>query len=149
MTIEIQMHVDEAFASSVYTPGSERTNPVTGGRFIQGFDPIVPQTRRATRALEARAWFEAHKPADAPLLPLTQGERESLKVGGLAYLVSLFARSLAYRDYQIHGHPHFDTYACGCFASGLLPPHVQNDSVLLERFPPAELKGLGGGLICR
>jgi hypothetical protein len=52
------------------THGSRYENPVTGGRFIYGIEPIEPQKEAAYRALLAREWFALNGPADAPQLPI-------------------------------------------------------------------------------
>jgi hypothetical protein len=127
----------------------ERTNPVTGGRFVPGLDPIGTQKREAIMALKARDWFETQRPPDAPKLPLTYWDREDLKVDGIRYIVSLFARSLAMRDYHTDGHPHFEEYTRGVMASGMAPEWVSKDPDLLRRYPPKHLRGLGGGCIWR
>src|SRR5262249_59337690 len=46
-----------------------RTNPVTGGRWVRGLDPIKRQKQDAYRALKAREWFAVTAPHDAPPLP--------------------------------------------------------------------------------
>lgn len=113
-------------------------------------DPVEEHKVRAQRARLAQLRFASHKPCDAPELPLTQQEREYLKGGSaLDYVVSLFARSLAYRDYVIKGHPDFDDYVCGVMASKDTPDWIRQDPTMLRRFPPEALPGLGGGLIYR
>jgi hypothetical protein len=125
-----------------------RTNPVTGGRFMRGLDPLGEQLRLAESVLLARDWFERQRPADAPPFPLTDADRQRIKVDGVAYIVSLFARSLAMRDYEIGGHPEFEEYARGVMAAtDLIPDCLANDSVLLKRYPPTPLAGLGAGLV--
>jgi hypothetical protein len=54
-----------------------RTNPVTGGRFMRGLDPLREQLRLAENVLLARDWFDRQRPAGAPSFPLTQADRES------------------------------------------------------------------------
>jgi hypothetical protein len=112
-------------------------------------DPIAPQKRMARAALLAREHFALNGPPDAPLLPLSQGDREDLKRGrgGLAILVSLYARSLESRKYDLEEHPTFFDYACGVMASehnGY--PGLKEDQELRKRFPPRHLAGLGPGL---
>jgi hypothetical protein len=105
-----------------------RTNPVTGGRFMRGLDPLREQLRLAENVLLARDWFERQRPADAPPFPLTDADRERIKVDGVAYIVSLFARSLAMRDYEISEHPEFEEYARGVMAAtDLIPDYLAND----------------------
>ncbi len=125
-----------------------RTNPVTGGRFMRGLDPLGEQLRLAENVLLVRDWFESQRPADAPSFPLTSADRERIKVDGVAYIVSLFARSLAMRDYNIGEHPEFEEYARGVMAAtDLIPDCLANDPVLLEQYPPTPLAGLSAGLV--
>src|SRR5580692_1300817 len=113
--------VDRLFREAHLPRGSVCENPVTGSKFVPGFDPIKPQKERAERALRARDWFAHHAPADAPPLPLCYGDREDLKTGGLPHIVAWLARSLATRDFVTDGHPLFDDYACGVMASDFSP----------------------------
>jgi hypothetical protein len=152
MKNDIESQVDDLFATApdrFAEFGEFRENPVTGGSFVAGLEPIRPQKLRAQRALEARAWFAAQKPDDAPELPLTYNDRESLKVNGLPYIVSLFARSLAYRDYRTEGHPKFDEYARGVMAWSGTPDWIREDTQLLGRYPPEPLNEMASGLIWR
>ena len=149
MSCMLTRHVDNLFGTAKFENGTVRTNPVTAGHYLYGQDDIGCQKEKAVRALQARADFELHKPADAPDFPLTYPEREALKVDGVDYLVSLFARSVAWGRYAVGHHPDFHVFARGAMASGLLPALVANDSGLLLAFPPKGLPGLGGGLIWR
>jgi hypothetical protein len=149
MKTDIKSQVDHLFATAPDRSAKLRENPVTGGSFVAGLEPIRQQKLGAQRALEARAWFAAQKPDDAPELPLTYDDRESLKVNGLPYIVSLFARSLAHRDYRTEGHPKFDEYARGVMASDMTPEWIREDKQLLRRYTPKPLDGMGGGLIWR
>ena len=124
------------------------TNPVTGGGFIRGLDPVGPEKRIAQRALRAREWFAEHGPPDLPPLPLSLCERDVLKSGGplLHYILSCYSRSVADLDYAIEEHPGFNDYAGGVMASDNAPPFVKKDEELRRRFPPRVLPGLGAGL---
>jgi hypothetical protein len=124
-----------------------RRNPVTGGHFHRSLDPLAPQIRIASKALEARDWFASQRPPDATELPLTSDERERIKVEGVGYIVALLARPLAMRDYEIKGHPRFPEYARGVMASPFTPDFIRNNPQLLREYPPTPLPGLGGGLI--
>src|SRR4029434_11265425 len=90
----------------------------------------------AVNALKARDW------SGVPDLPLTHHDRELKKgKGGVDYIKSLFARSLAYRDYRTEGHPMFDEYARGVMASDMIPEWlreewIREDAELLGRYPP-------------
>jgi hypothetical protein len=85
-------------------------------------------------------------PTDAPPLPLSYGEREHLKAGGLAHIVAWYARSLAAEDYDYRNHPSFEDYACGVMASPYAPDFITQDEELKRRFPPRPLDRLGAGL---
>ena len=147
MTKNFKAQVDLLFKDAPDRREEIRENPVTGGRFVAGLDPVRPQKLIAQRALAAREWFDAHKPDDLPELPLKQVDREHMKGGGQLCILSVFARSLANRDYRTEGHPHFDEYARGVMASSLTPPFIQEDAHLLERYPPEPLNGMGPGLM--
>ena len=113
MSSKFKDQVDLLFKNAPDRHYETRENPVTGGRFVPELDPIRPQKLKAHRALEAREWFAAQKPPDAPDLPLNYGDREDVRWQGegLFYLVGAFARSLHGRDFRIEGHPDFDTFA--------------------------------------
>jgi len=145
----IAAQVDLMFKEAADRNETVRTNPVTGSRWVRGHDPIKPQKQAACRALMAREWFALNAPPDAPPLPLSYGERESLKSGGLPHILAWFARSLAWREYDFDGHPHFDDYARGVLASSYAPDFIRSDQHLRQRFAPAPLNGLGPGLVWR
>jgi len=119
-----------------------RRNPVTGSQWVSGVDPIAPQKLAANRAHAARAWFAKTGPQDAPPLPLSYGEREALKAGGLPHIVAWYARSLEALDYDVEGHPLFDDYARGVLASPYAPDFITQDQILKRRNPPQQLRGL-------
>jgi hypothetical protein len=146
MTTKVIHRVEELFENALDRSAEVRENPVTGGTFIAGLDPLRPQKIKAQAALDAREWFAAHKPDDAPELPIRQVDREDLKVEGLPYIVSVFARSLADRNYQTDRHPKFDEYARGVMASDMTPDFIRNDAQLIRRYPPVPLGGMGPGL---
>jgi hypothetical protein len=143
----IEAQVDHLFRNAPDRFEEIRRNPVTGGRWVRGDDPIGPQKRAACRALRARAWFAQNGPKDAPPFPLGYHDREDLKCGGhpLRHLVAWFARSLAFRDYAYEGHPSFDDFACGVLASPDAPWFIKEDQALTKRYPPRTLPGLGSG----
>ena len=144
--MDYKAEVDRIFRVAHLPRGSVCENPVSGGKFVPGTDPMGPQKKRARLALEARDWFADHGPPDAPPLPLTYGDREDLKVGGLPHIVAWFARSLEARAYDYHEHPSFDDYARGVLASPYAPEFITRDQQLQGRFPPRHLPGLGPGL---
>jgi hypothetical protein len=149
MRPKIKVQANLLFKNAPDRSAEVRENPVTGGRFVAGVDPVRPQKLKAQSALEARESFKAQKSDDAPDLPLTYAERERSKVDGLPYIVSLFARSLACRDYEMEGHPSFDVYARGVMASDMTPMFIREDAQLLRRYPPVPLNGMGPGLMWR
>ena len=126
-------------------------NPVTGGRFVKGEtdeDSIAYQKLEAEKALLAREWFAIYGPPDAAPLPLTQLDWDDMRHStGLTVLIGFYARSLAFRDWQIRKHPLFDD-----FASGLLdlPDFGLHASVartrgLFKRYPRRALIGMTHG----
>lgn len=149
MSSKFKDQVDLLFKNAPDRHYETRENPVTGGRFVPELDPIRPQKLKAQRALEAREWFAAQKPPDAPDLPLNYGDREDVRWQGegLFYLVGAFARSLHGRDFRIEGHPDFDTFARGVMASGSTPDFVRSDPQLLRRYPPRSLNALNRALV--
>jgi hypothetical protein len=123
-------------------------NPVTGGGFVWGIDPIEPQKKAAIEALRAREWFAVNGPPDAPPLPLTQNDVEDYRnARGLTGLVGFYARSL-YRQgcgrqrYDVHTHPSFYDFACGLMAINTGLWRIEKDQSLQNRFPPRRLKGM-------
>ena len=92
-------------------------NPVTGGCFVWGLDPIALQKKEAVIALRAREWFAANGPAGAPPLPLSDNEIEDYRnARGLKGVIGFYARSLASQDYDVRKHPSFDNFARGLMA---------------------------------
>jgi hypothetical protein len=145
----LKQEVDRLFAQAPDRHASIRRNPVTGGRWLRGVDSIVPQKRRAERALLARQ--RAGLPPGIEL-PLTQEEWERMRWQGApkARLVGFYARSLAHNDWFMEDHPSFSTYASGLLAS----PHAAqvglfDNLALAAAYPPRELPGLDAGLIYR
>jgi hypothetical protein len=147
MKNDIESQVDDLFATApdrFAEFGEFRENPVTGGGFVAGFDPIGLEKLAAQRALEAREWFAAQKPDDAPQLPLSAVDCDAIKwASPLKYIVSNFASSLRSRDYRTEGHPTFDEYARGVLASSRTPNWIRGDKQLLRRYPPEGLDELG------
>ena len=123
-----------------------RRNSITGGLWVPGEDSIEEQVDAAIRAYKARVYFASHGPSDCQPLPLSYNEREEIKLrGGLSYIVALYARSLAARDYLLDGHPDFDTYASGLLAiPNLKRLFLWTEPALATRYPPCLLPGLDG-----
>ncbi len=144
----IGREVERLFSENPGSHGGHYENPVTGGRFIYGVDPIEPQKQEAYRALLARELFAVNGPADAPQLPITYEQREYLKwcTGRpLDYVVAQFAGSLLTQD--VTEHPSFSEFARGLLwdhdngGSGL-PLSAEGLAELKRRFPPRQLEGL-------
>jgi hypothetical protein len=138
----IQKEVDRLFKEAT----DRNRNPVTEEGWLMGVDPMAPQKKKACRALFAREWLAIYGPSDIPPLPLSHGDREDLKVGGILHIYALYARSLACRDFNVQEHPSFDDYARGVMASEYTLASITQDEALKKRFPPQKLAGLGPGL---
>jgi hypothetical protein len=144
--MDFKPEVDRLFREAVDRHEKFRRNPVTGGRWLSGVDPIGPQKRRACRPLVARAWFAWANP-DLPPFPLSYDEREDIKGrSGLEYILSVYARSLETQKYDTFRHPSFELYARGVLASEYAPHFIKEDTDLIRRYPPRVLSGLGPGL---
>jgi hypothetical protein len=127
-------------------------NPVTGGLYIKGIDPIEQQKEEARRPLLAREWFRIHGPADAQPLPAFYTDRTAHDL--LTYVVRLYGRSLAGRDYDVSEHPPFADYVRGVLWESELPDGgfwdisgypIEEVRALKKRYPPRMLKGMGPG----
>jgi hypothetical protein len=140
----LDLIVDRLFKENPPRYGEQCENPVTGGHYLGGLDPVGPQKRAARLALRARAWFALHGPVDAQPLPVSYSEREDLKTGGLPHIVAWYARSLEARQYDIEEHPSFDDFARGVMASEYAPGFITEDEQLRR-----QLTGLGPGLYWR
>jgi len=161
--------VDELFSSRDWCGRLPRygelfTNPVTGGNFVYGDDPIEPQKETARRALLAREHFaRVGFPSELQPLPLSSQEISDRKyawawrpplLGGsdefraLAFISSRFADSLESNDWDYKRHPSFDDYVRGVLAS----KHPDLDSLpgsegfdffaLHKKYPLRPLPGL-------
>jgi hypothetical protein len=140
----IEDEVDRLFNDLNAERGDYCVNPVTGGSFIWGDDPVEPQKEIARRALAAREWFAVNGPPDAPPLPLYdfdsyRGARGLKGVGGF------YARSLARHDYDVRKHPCFDDFASGLMAINTGLWGIEKDENLKRRFPPRPLPGMTSG----
>ena len=145
----IGREVERLFSETTASHGEVYENPVTGGRFVYGIEPIEPQKQAACRALLAREWFALNGPADAPQLPIAYEEREYLKwrTGRpLDYVVAQYARSLG-THYDMTEHPSFSEFVSGLLwdhsngGSGL-PLSAEGLAELKKRYPPQKLEGL-------
>jgi hypothetical protein len=75
----IGREVEHLFGGISARRGDLCENPVTGGEFVYGFDPIRLQKKMAYHALCAREDFAINGPADAPRLPLEYWECERVR----------------------------------------------------------------------
>jgi hypothetical protein len=146
--------VDQLFSEIKAKRGESRDNPVTGGDFVWGIDPITAQKKEAIAALSAREWFAANSPPDAPPLPLSDQDVDDYRnARGLAGIVGFFARSLSRQGYgrqryDISKHPSFDDFARGLMAMAVDSGGLwglENDARLKTRFPPRPLAGMTPG----
>ena len=145
----IGREVERLFSKNPGSHGGHYENPVTGGRFVYGIEPIEPQKEAACRALLAREWFAVNGPADAPQLPITYEERECLKwrTGRpLDYVVAQFAGSLG-THYDVTEHPSFSEFVSGLLwdhdnGGSELPLSREGLAELKRRYPPQKLEGL-------
>lgn len=145
--------VEDLFAKNPGQYGQQCENPVTGGRYVGGLDPIEPQKRMARDALLAREWFAIVGPKDMQPLPISDEEIEDRKYAwgskqpSLSYIVSCFAYSLRANNWDFNSHPSFEDFACGVMASEHAPDFVKNDAALRKQYPPRPLAGLGPALV--
>jgi hypothetical protein len=118
-------------------------NPVTGGGFVWGLDPIAPQKKAAVVALRAREWFAINGPSDAPPLPLSINDVEDYRrARGLKGVVGFYARSLSGQGYDVQKHPSFNDFACGLMTINTGGWGIEKDEDLKRRFPPRPLAGM-------
>ena len=89
----IGREVERLFGEISAKRGDLCENPVTGGQFVYGFDPIRLQKKIAYNALLAREDFAVNGPADAPRLPLEHWECERVRWSGrlVNYLTGQYA----------------------------------------------------------
>jgi hypothetical protein len=157
--------VGRLFAESSPAYGELSTNPITGGGYLGGIDPVEPQKEQARRALLAREWFAINGPDDAQPLPLSSKEIEDrryaqhgLRTGDhannlLSHIVAGFASTLQSLDWDFNSCPTFEDFARGVMAmehdnefgmSGFFHHFFQLDEILWlkKRYPPRHLDGL-------
>ena len=149
----LEKEVDRLFAEIEAKRGESCRNPIIGGGFIWGVDPIAPQKDEACRALLAREWFAVNGPTGAPPLPLSDEEIEDYrKARGLRGVIGFYARSLSRetdgrQSFEVNNHPSFDEFARGLMAmavdGGLWG--LEKDAHLIMRFPPKLLAGMTPG----
>jgi len=139
----IKREVEQLFAEIKAKRGECCVNPITGGGFVMGLDPIAIQKKEAIVALLAREWFAVNGPSDAPPLPLYDVDSYR-DARGLKGVVGFYARSLSRQRYDVCKHPSFDDFARGLMAlakeRGLW--NLEKDETLIRRFPPRPLVGM-------
>jgi hypothetical protein len=149
----IGREVERLFSKNPARSNGLCTNPVTGGDYVRGVDPIATQKKAAYRALLAREWFAFTGPRDATPLPINERDREYWKRTGrpLDYIIALYARSLSGR-YDVKKHPAFADYVSGVLwehenveGGGQLPHSPEQLAEMKSRFPPRELEGMESG----
>ena len=154
--LNVEAQVDQLFNDALDASDTVRRNPVTGGTWLNGDDPIEPQREAAHRAFLEVEWFAHNAPPDVQPLPLTQDDRDDLKRGDrglLFYIVALCRTSLDSPDFDLEEHPPFSDYVSGVLWEaervdsdiGGLPNYPDELPELKKRFPPRPLKGLGPG----
>jgi hypothetical protein len=145
----IRREVECLFGEISAKRGDLCTNPVTGGDFVYGFDPIRLQKKMAYHALCAREDFARNGPADAPRLPLEYWECERVRWSGrpLDYLTGQYAKCVV-ALYKVKSHPSFDDYARGVLwehdnvPGSAIPFQPEQLAEMKRRFPPRKLEGL-------
>ena len=139
----LKREVEQLFSGIKANRGECCVNPITGGKFVMGLDPIAIQKKKAFAALLAREWFAVNGPPDAPPLPLYDVDSYR-NARGLKGVVGFYARSLSRQEYDVCNHPSFDDFARGLMAlaaeRGLWG--LENDETLMRRFPPRPLVGM-------
>ena len=145
--------VEDLFAKNPGRYGKICTNPVTGGRYVYGGDPIEQQKKEARDALLAREWFAIVGPKDMQPLPISDEEIEDRKYAwdskhpALGYIGSCFGYSVRANGHDLKSHPSFEAFARGVMASEHAPDFVKNDEALRKQYPPWPLAGLGPALV--
>jgi hypothetical protein len=147
----IRREVKRLFGEISAKRGDLCENPVTGGDFVYGLDPLSYQKKIAYRALLAREYFALDAPADAPPLPINDCDRRYVKMSGvpLNYLAAEYALSMVPKKYDVKGYPPFAEYVSGVLwehdnvgGTSELPFTQEQLVELKRRFPPRKLEGL-------
>ena len=138
--------VDQVFNEIGAKHGEWCLDPIIGGSFLWGIDPIAAQKKAAVTALLAREWFAANGPSDAPTLPLSHNDTEDYRrARGLKGLVGFYSRSLAIKGHDVLKHPTFDDFCCGLMAIDTGAWGIEKDENLKRRFPPRPFAGMTPG----
>jgi hypothetical protein len=145
----IEKLVDREFANLVATRGEVCTDPVHGGHFVFGVDPITTQKKEAVRALRLREWFAENNPSGTPPLPITDDEIEDYRRSrGMLGIIGFYARSLFSWRHDVNLHPSLSDYASGLMATDTGFWGIEHDPHLKKQFPPRVLAGLDEGARC-
>ena len=150
---ELDREVERLFTDNPPIDGKPCHNPVTGGGYMGGLDPIEEQIEAARRALQARNWFREHGPADAQPLPISSSERADIHLRNdyarflFHHILELYSRSLEAQQFDVIQHPSFADFAAGVLwdaehDGGHLPNCPDELPQLRKRFPPRRLPGL-------
>ena len=110
----VAREMERLFSEISAKRGELCTNPVTGGEFVYGFDPIKQQKDAAYKRLLAREHFTSHIPPDAPLRPTDDYERNRAKHASPP--TAQFAWSLESQD-DLRAHPSFADLLPACCGS--------------------------------
>jgi hypothetical protein len=130
---------------------SLRRNPVTGAAFCP--PDLKGQIERSRRPLAARAIFKLEVPWVWVPLPLSRFEWEPLmemENMDYRYIVGVYGKSLASRNYKLAALPWFDEYAAGVLAVPRIGQLIcSNMPELGLRYPPKVLPRLDwAGFYC-
>jgi hypothetical protein len=145
--------VDDLFAKNPGQYGQQCENPVTGGRYVYGIDPIEQQKKEARDGLLARERFAIVGPKDMQPLPISDEEIEDRKYAWgskqppQSFIASSFGYSLRANGHDFKSHPSIEVFARGLMASEHSPDFVKNDKALRKLYPPCPLPGLGPALV--
>ena len=143
--------VERMFGEISATRGDLCVNPVTGGDFVYGFDPIKKQKEAAYTRILVREYFVLNGPADAPLIPTDERDRGHAKyaAGLLGFITAQFIWSMESQN-DLKVHPPFADFAAGMLwqhdnnVDGCSLPYfpAEQFAKLKGRFPPRKLEGL-------
>jgi hypothetical protein len=147
----IGREVERLFGEILAKRGDIVTNPVTGGDFVYGFDPIKKQKEVAYKRLLVREYLALNGPPDAPMIPTDDYDHNRAKyaAGLLGFITAQLAWSLENQD-DLTVHPSFAEFASGLLwqhknigGRTELPYFPPEQFIELERrFPPRKLEGL-------
>jgi hypothetical protein len=137
----IRREVERMFAKISARRGDPCINPVTGGEFVYGSDPIKKQKDAAYKRLLVREYLALNGPPDAPRMPTDERDRGRAKYAGglLGFITAQFLWSLE-NQHDLTVHPSFAD-----FASGLLWQHENMGGCTALPFTPQQLPEMDCG----